>query len=123
MNLFETTPPAPFNVDTATKAISAALIGFVRISLDPSVKDDRAAGDEIIGAIKDAILVGSSACAEVKRLQDVLAAMRNRHQPRPHLDPSAPGALCAACSLHGALITWPCDTWKGADHALTHGQH
>ncbi|MGW4493826.1 hypothetical protein [Streptomyces sp. NPDC004376] len=123
MNPFETAPRTPFDLDTANKAISTALISFVRMSLDPTVKDDPTAGEQIIGAIKDAILAGSNACAEVKRLQGEFTAMRDKHQPRPHLDPSTPGALCAACSLHGALIAWPCETWKAADRALTHGQH
>lgn len=122
MNPFDAPAPAPFNLDTATKSISNALLGFVRMSLDPSVKDDRAAGEQIIAAIKDAILAGSNACTEVKRLTDEFTTLRDTHQPRPHADPTQPGALCTACSLHGALIAWPCETWKAADKALTRNQ-
>lgn len=123
MNPFQTPAPAPFNLNIAEKAITDALIGFVRISLDgASLKDDPEAGQRIFESIKDSILAGSNACAEVKRLQAEFTGLRDSHRPRPHADPSTPGALCEACSLNGALISWPCETWKTADKALTHNQ-
>lgn len=121
MNPFDTTPAA-FDLDTSQKAISTALISFVRVSLDPTFKDDPAAGEQMFDAIKDAILAGGNACAEVKRLREDLAALKDKHQPRPHLDPSTPGALCTECSLDGALIGWPCGAWKTADQVLNRSQ-
>lgn len=125
MNPFQQpTTPAPFNLDTAQKDIGEALLGFLRISLDgASLKDDPEAGRQIFESIKDSIVAGLGACGEVKRLYEALTGLRDTHRPRPHLDPTAPGALCAACSLHGALITWPCETWTAIDRTLTHHQH
>lgn len=115
--------PTPFNLDTAQKDISGALLGFLRMSFGgDEAKNDPEAGQQLIDAIKDSITAGLSACTEVKRLLDGLGALRNRHQPRPHADQSTPGALCAACSLHGAIVAWPCETWTAADQLLTHGQ-
>lgn len=123
MNPFQTPAPAPFNLDTAQKDISSALVGFVQLSLNAiALKDDPDAGRQFFDAIKDSIVAGMAACAEVKRLLDAFTGLRDKHQPRPHLDPSKPGALCAACSLHGALISWPCETWTAIDQTLTHGQ-
>lgn len=124
MNPFETPAPPPFNLDTASKDISDALIGFVRLSLDAeSLKSDPQAGRQFFDSIKNSVVAGMSACGEVKRLQDEFSALRDRHKPRPHADPTTPGALCEACSLNGSLIAWPCETWKAADKALTHHQH
>ena len=119
-----TSEPAPFNLDTTQKTISAGLVGIVRILLDgASLKGDPQAAQQIFGEIKDALIAGSSAYAEVKRLHGSLTALRDQHKPRPHADPTAPGALCNACSLHGVLVAWPCETWTATDRALTHGQH
>ncbi|NUS26097.1 MAG: hypothetical protein HOV92_18000 [Streptomyces sp.] len=116
--------PTPFNLDTAQTDISNALIGFLRISLDADkVKNDPDAGRQIFESIKDSITAGLAACGEVKRLLDGVAALRDRHQPRPHADPTQPGALCSTCSLNGAIVAWPCDTWTGVDRLLTHGKH
>ena len=115
--------PTAFDLTTAQQAITGALVSFVRISIGgESPKDDPQAGEQLFENIKNAITAGMSACTEVKRLTDSLTVLRNRHQPRPHADPDKPGALCAACSLHGAIVAWPCEAWAAADRILTHGQ-
>lgn len=112
-----------FNVDTASRTISGALVQMVTLSFrkpeDTPTPEDGAA---LMKAVQEAILAGSQACAEIKRIQSDLAAMRDTHRPRPHADPNQPGALCEACSLTGALIAWPCGPWNTAEKILTHGQ-
>ncbi|MGW2692401.1 hypothetical protein ACWC3Y_11125 [Streptomyces sp. NPDC001296] len=124
MNPFETPAPAPFDLTDTQKTISNALVGFVQLSLGgDAIKNDPETGRQFFEAIKDSIVAGMAACGEVKRLTEALTGLRDKHQPRPHLDPTTPGALCAACSLHGALIAWPCETWTAVDKTLAHSHH
>lgn len=118
-------PPqtAPFSLDTANKSIGNALVDLIKLMFPrPGTTLDRAAGQDILKSLTDGIGAGSQACTEVTRLRTAFTALRDSHRPKPHADPTAPGSLCAACSLHGALIAWPCETWTVADRTLSHGQ-
>lgn len=117
-------PNAPFDITASDKAIGDALVSLVTLSFrQPGEPIAPEAGQQFFEHVKDAIFAGSMACGEIKRLRADMAAIRDAHRPRPHADPSAPGALCEACSLHGALVSWPCATWTAVDRSLTHGQH
>lgn len=112
-----------FDLDTAHKTITGALMKLLMLSLrDPAAPPTESDAGELMTAIRDALLSGSMACSEITRIRDSLIMLRDTHRPRPHADPSTPGALCEACSLRGALVTWPCETWTAADKTLTHGQ-
>jgi hypothetical protein len=114
----------PFDVDTATKTISGALIQLITMGFrkPEDGAPTEADGANLMKAIQDSLLAGSLACAEIKRIQADIAAMRDTHRPRPHADPTKPGALCEACSLSGALVAWPCGPWSAAEKVLTRGQ-
>jgi hypothetical protein len=75
-----------------------------------------------MAAIREGLLGGMTACSEITRMRSDITQLRDAHRPRPHADPTAPGALCEACSLRGALIAWPCETWRAADRTLTKDQ-
>lgn len=117
------TAPAPFNVDDAARTVTTAVIGLITLSFrEKDQPVDPEAGKEFAASVREALLAGSAACAEITRMRTALTSLRDNHRPRPHADPNQPGALCTACSLHGALIAWPCETWTAVDQVLTHGQ-
>lgn len=112
-------PPARFDVKAAHLTIGEAISSVLRLSLrGPAAAHDEELASSTFKAITLALMAGSSACAEVTRLHAELSAQRDRHRPRPHADPRAPGALCDACSLHGALVSWPCAVWQAAESIL-----
>lgn len=117
------TAPTPFDLDASNKAISTALVSYITFSLSQPGERTAESVQQMLTDIQNAITAGSAACAEVGRMRTELAALRDQHRPRPHADPSAPGALCEACSLHGSLVQWPCQTWQAVDRTLTNGQH
>ncbi len=122
MTLPAETPP--FEVDTASKTISGALVQLLTLTLrgPESAPPTPEEGTAFMNAIREAIFAGTQACGEIKRMQADLTAMRDTHRPRPHADPTKPGALCEACSLSGALVAWPCSPWNTAEKILTRGQ-
>lgn len=81
-----------------------------------------AEGKQLMDSIRAAITAGSEAITEVSRYRSELSALRDGHRPQPHADPDQPGALCAACSVHGSIVPWPCATWSAAERILTHGR-
>jgi hypothetical protein len=114
----------PFDLDTAHKAIGTALVTMVTFSFRgpnaaPPTPDE---ARQFMEAVQQAVFQGSNACAEIKRMREDLTQLRDSHRPRPHADPTQPGALCEACSLTGALIAWPCGPWSTAEQILTRGQ-
>lgn len=112
--------PGRFDLDSASTQIGAAVAGVIKMTFrPPGQQPGEKASKELFDSILHALVAGGSACAEVKRLRGGLARLRDNHRPRPHADPTAPGALCQACSLHGALVPWPCEPWQCADHLLT----
>jgi len=113
-----------FDLDAANKTIRDAFLGFIKIMI-PAPESERLSPEDARRIMNDAISAmsaGSNACGEVTRLRNTLSELRDKHRPRPSAHPSAPGAICAPCSLHGVLITWPCETWTTTEQALTHGQ-
>jgi hypothetical protein len=117
------TPATPFVVDDAHKAIGQAIAGLVKAMFaGPDAAMDPEAGKQFMESLTGALTAGSSACVEVKRITAAVTQLRDSHRPRPHLDPTAAGALCEACSLTGALVAWPCGAWTGAEQILAHNQ-
>ncbi|MET7776285.1 hypothetical protein ABZU94_10595 [Streptomyces mirabilis] len=115
--------PPPFDDHTASATMADAVIAMVTMSIrSPGTKPDPEQAVTVMGKIREALTTGLAACAEVSRLRTGLAALRDEHRPRPHADPTQPGALCAACSVHGALVSWPCGTWSTAERILNHGK-
>ncbi|MFC1420800.1 hypothetical protein [Streptacidiphilus cavernicola] len=121
--MFATTPEAPFDADVANKAIGAALVNLVKLMLPaPGQGPDPELAETLMPALTGALTAGSAAVAEVRRVREAVATMRDGHRPRPHADTTAPGALCESCSLHGALIPWPCAAWTSAEQILAHSR-
>ncbi|MCQ9178568.1 hypothetical protein KMT30_05895 [Streptomyces sp. IBSBF 2953] len=115
--------PQPFDVKAATGVITAAALGYLQIMFRaPGTAPDKDQAATVMGNVKDALLAGIQACSEVTRIRTELGALRDGHRPQPHADPTKPGALCAACSIHGSLVAWPCATWSAAERILTHGK-
>src|SRR5690348_39171 len=114
--------PTPFSLDEAQKAVTTALLNLLKASLGGNSEPDPETAASLRQSIQDALLAGSAACAEIGRMRASLTELRDTHRPQPHADHTQPGALCATCSLDGALIAWPCHTWTAADQILTHGQ-
>lgn len=113
----------PFDLDDATSTIGKAVVNMVKMTFrDPGTTPSRAEGKELMDSIRDAIAAGSGAITEVSRMRTELTALRDGHRPQPHADPEKPGALCAACSVHGSIVPWPCATWSAAERILTHGR-
>ncbi|MFJ9771150.1 hypothetical protein ACIRVF_07895 [Kitasatospora sp. NPDC101157] len=119
-----TTPASTFDLDAANKTIGNAMLGLIKLMLpvpgqEPPTPEH---GQELMKQITDAMATGSRACSEVNRLREEFAHLRDRHRPQPTTDPTKPGVICSACSIHGALIPWPCDPWTTAENSLSHGQ-
>ena len=113
----------PFNEKAANATLADAAIGMLSVSMRaPGTQPDPKQASAIMSKIKEAVAVGLAACAEVSRLRSEISALRDEHRPQPHADQTKPGALCAACSIHGTLVSWPCGTWSTAERILTHGK-
>lgn len=113
----------PFDEKTASATMADAIITMVSAPMRaPGGRPNRETASAVMDKIKDALITGMAAVAEVSRLRAELGALRDEHRPRPHADPTAPGALCAASSIHGALVSWPCSTWSATERILNHGK-
>jgi hypothetical protein len=116
-------PNTAFDLDVITAALGNAASAVLHLVLRaPSAPVDSETGRQFMTAITDAIAAGHQACTEVTRLRAAFGAQRDAHRPQPHANSATPGALCAACSLHGALVSWPCEPWTAAERVLTHGR-
>jgi hypothetical protein len=115
--------PKPFDVKTATATIGQAIYGLLHVVLRaPGTMPDPQEASAAMEKVRHALTAGSDACGEVSRIRGELAALRDGHRPQPHADPTKPGALCAACSMHGSIVSWPCATWSAAERILNHGK-
>ncbi|MFJ6841395.1 hypothetical protein ACIQRE_01860 [Streptomyces griseoluteus] len=116
-------PDKPFDLEGATRAMSTATLSILKLyTRPPGVAPTPDEAQEVFTGMREAAIAGIAACAEVKRLREEVAGLRDSHRPKPHADPSKPGALCAACSTGGSLVAWPCDPWTTAERILTHGK-
>lgn len=114
---------APFNLDQAQKTIGNSILHMVKASLGVQTNlEDPTVVAELWKSFQEALLAGSAACGEIKRIRGDIAQLRDTHRPQPHANPNTPGALCAACSLGGAITAWPCQPWTAANRILTHDQ-
>lgn len=117
------TQPGPFDLKAASETITQALMGYLQIVVRaPGTAPDPEQAAEVMRTIQEALSAGAHACAEVTRIRAELTALRDGHRPQPHADPAKPGALCAACSMHGSIVNWPCSTWTAAEGILTRGK-
>jgi hypothetical protein len=115
--------PKRFDLDEASSTITGATVGYLQIVLRaPGTAPDRQQAAAVMEEIRLALMAGSQACSEVRRVRTEMAALRDVHRPQPHADPTKPGALCAACSLNGSIVAWPCATWSAAERILNHGK-
>ena len=74
--------------------------------------------DEGMAFWKNLITALTDTCdviGEVERLREGRQRARDIHIPQASADPAVPGAVCTGCSVHGALVAWPCATWKALD--------
>jgi hypothetical protein len=124
MPLFQpSADPKPFDLDVANHAIGGAIVSLVKLTFrEPGATPDPAEGRAFMENLRQALTAGTQACAEITRMRAELTALRDSHRPQPHADPTKPGALCAACSMHGSIVAWPCATWTAAERILTHGK-
>ncbi|MCI3277490.1 hypothetical protein [Streptomyces cylindrosporus] len=120
---FPATDPQSFDLDTASNAIGEATLRLVKLTFrEPGTLPSAADGRAFMESLRGALTAGSAACSEVTRIRGELTVLRDGHRPQPHADPTKPGALCAACSVHGSIVAWPCATWSAAERILTHGK-
>ncbi|MFF0139719.1 hypothetical protein ACFYRN_25105 [Streptomyces sp. NPDC005227] len=113
----------PFSIEEAGNKLSKATIGLVQLSMTaPGRPPSREQGAAVMQGIREALIAGLQAVAEVTRMRNELTSLRDGHRPQPHADPAKPGALCAACSVHGSIVAWPCATWSAAERILNHGK-
>lgn len=113
-----------FDLNAANLAISGAIISMITSAFrDPNTPPDEATNRQLVDDIQGALTSGAQACAEVKRLNDGIATMRDQHRPQPSADPTAPEPRCSTCSLTGVIVPWPCAPWSAAEQLLTHHQH
>lgn len=118
-----TDPAAAFDADAAHRSIGDSMVTLVKLMMPiPGAAPDPELASSFMTSITTSLAAGSAAVAEVKRLRTDLAHLRDSHRPRPHADPTAAGALCEACSLHGVLAAWPCSAWTAVERILTHRQ-
>jgi hypothetical protein len=113
-----------FDLDRDTKTVGEALMKLIKLYFPApgAEKPTLAEAKVAVDLISEGLFSGSKACGEVARLRKVLTTSRDLHQPRPHADPTKPGALCVACSLDGSVTAWPCRAWQALDTALMHDQ-
>ncbi|MFK0172647.1 hypothetical protein ACIQU5_28010 [Streptomyces sp. NPDC090306] len=112
--------PGKFDVKAAQKSLGDTVVTMVTLSFGvPGTPPDRETAGRFMTQMREGLLTGLHACAEVERLRTGLAELRNDHRPRPRTDPSGPVALCTACSVHGSIVAWPCGAWTAAETILT----
>jgi hypothetical protein len=113
--------PAPldqkFDLDEIGKRNADFLVTYIKLSFSaPGTEPDPEMAQALPKKLIQALTDQAALLSEVKRLYGVLEGFKRGHMPLPG-DPGAP-VLCTGCSLHGARVLWPCETYKGADSAL-----
>ncbi|MFJ6730038.1 hypothetical protein ACIQPQ_34580 [Streptomyces sp. NPDC091281] len=121
--LFPEADRASFDLDAVQSTITSAAVALLQFSTRPTGNPpDKAQAAALMESMRNSLLAGMRACNEVTRLRQELGIFRDQHRPQPHADPTMPGALCAACSVHGTLVAWPCGLWTAAERLLNHGK-
>ena len=107
-------PNAPIDLDAISKRNGETVLAYLKLTLmrqpgdTPDPVEASALMKGLVEALKDASILG----AEVEKLRRQRQKVRDIHAPENSSDPSAPGAYCTGCSLHGARVMWPCPTFK-----------
>lgn len=113
-------PPTiePFNYRNVSKRQAEFMVGYIKAAfgIDESwATDPEQTAKQMQGFMTDA----AELLGEVKRLYDAFDSLKRKHMPHPG-EPGAP-VKYTACSLHGAEVLWPCETYKAADSTLPEG--
>lgn len=107
-------PNTPVDLDAISKRNGETVLAYLKLMLmrqpgdTPDPVEANALMKGLVEALKDASVLG----AEVEKLRRQRQQVRDIHAPENSSDPSAPGAYCTGCSLHGARVMWPCPTFK-----------
>lgn len=106
-----------FDYDTVSKRNAQFLAAYLKAAFmsggaEPSEEVQRDIAERIQQSMTDQL----GLLAEVKRLYEALEGFKRAHMPLAG-QPGAP-VLCTGCSLHGAQVPWPCETYRGASAAL-----
>lgn len=106
-----------FDYDTVSKRNAQLMVVYLKATLlsggaEPSEAVQQEIAERIQQSMTDQLLL----LAEVRRLYEVLENFKRTHMPLPGV-PGAP-VLCEGCSLHGAQVPWPCETYTQAGKAL-----
>ena len=105
----------PFNLAEVTRRNADFLVAYLTIAMG-GVRPDEEQSHEISKRLIEHLTDSAQALDEIKRLYAVLEELQRRHMPLA----GTPGAavLCEGCSLHGAQVPWPCETYTQAGKAL-----
>lgn len=106
-----------FDYDAISQRNAQLLTAYLKATLlsggaEPSEEVQKDIAERIQQSMTDQL----GLLAEVKRLYGVLDGFKRSHMPLAG-EPGAP-VLCTGCSLHGAQVLWPCETYRGASAAL-----
>ncbi|MFD7793586.1 hypothetical protein [Streptomyces sp. NPDC059759] len=113
----------PFSLEEAGNKLTKAAISLFHLTMTaPGSAPSREQSAAVMLGVREALVAGLQTVAEVTRMRNELSTLRDGHRPQPHADPEKPGALCAACSVHGSIVAWPCATWSAAERILNHGK-
>jgi hypothetical protein len=106
-----------FDYETISKRNADFLITYLKMSfLAPGTEPDPGVMEELPKKLTQLLTDQVLLLGEVKRVHAVLEGFKGKHMPLAGT-PGAP-VLCTGCSLHGAQVLWPCETYKLSDAAL-----
>jgi hypothetical protein len=106
-----------FDYETVSKRNSEFLVAYLKLTFGSAGGAlDEAAAESLSGKLMQSMTDQLMLLGEVKRLYEVLDGFKRGHMPLAG-EPGAP-VLCTGCSLHGAQVPWPCETYQAASKAL-----
>lgn len=106
-----------FDYETVSKRNADFLMSYIKLSFGrQGGAADEADAHALFAGLPQSMTDQLMSLSEVKRLYEVLEGLKRKHMPLA----GEPGALvlCTGCSLHGAQVPWPCETYQSASKAL-----
>jgi hypothetical protein len=103
-----------FDLDEIRERNRACTEAVVRLAIlreTPSDGEGPVIRGLIVKSVADVAVLGS----EIEKLRAGRQKARDIHMPQTSSDPAVPGAICTGCSVHGAVVAWPCATWKALE--------